>query len=708
MTLNIVAWHDRTQANHLENLNRFAADGYRTLSLSVYGERSDPRYAAVMIKRPAVHASRQFVGMNQGEWQQRFNEMAAAGFGPYIVTATGPANDPLIAAAFKPMNGVPLTRHGITSDELGQVNDQAQRQGAILGWADAYGSPADTRYIAVWFPNTDQAAWNCDARDEDLATLQQRFNALTSTGARPAHVAVTPSNRCLELFVDTKIGPWASRVNLTSEGYQNEFNTMTANGLVPVCVSANGSGSQTRFAAIFASREERDPRTFRAAGPSTVPEIDQVMESYLRGHRLRGAALAIIRGTRLVYAKGYTFAEADYPTVQPVTPFRQASVSKMLAALATYRLMQTNPNVTLNTTMQSVLKLTTPDGGQPVDGFDKITIRHLLESTSGLDNGAIWQDVPAVQAAKTPLPAIPIELQRYIATLKLTGTPGDPHNVQYGNTSYFMLSQVLAKLTNSSSFEQALATLLQPLGLQHTRGSRSLANVQMSDEARYHLSVYGPPLFPLVVGNSLRTNDRPLVAQQYGCWSLENFDGTGGISSSIVDVARAAASLSVRSNNPLLSTASLDAILTNAAKATSTLTGPDKHGFHGFDWVVATDAGNHVFQGTKGGWLPGHQTGVEFTTGGMSYVIAINGNERSGVTARWDAVKAIASNRNWGSTDLFPQFGMPAFPSPAAPAFITVPPEVVEAQGVPTDVFATSMQMEQESVHRVNRELNVF
>jgi hypothetical protein len=60
MTLNIVAWHDRTQANHLENLNRFAADGYRTLSLSVYGERSDPRYAAVMIKRPTVHASRQF------------------------------------------------------------------------------------------------------------------------------------------------------------------------------------------------------------------------------------------------------------------------------------------------------------------------------------------------------------------------------------------------------------------------------------------------------------------------------------------------------------------------------------------------------------------------------------------------------------------------------------------------------------------------
>ncbi len=60
MALNTVAWHDRALAEHRENVRKFAEQGYRTLSLSVYGDRDDPRYAAVVIKRPHVHASQQF------------------------------------------------------------------------------------------------------------------------------------------------------------------------------------------------------------------------------------------------------------------------------------------------------------------------------------------------------------------------------------------------------------------------------------------------------------------------------------------------------------------------------------------------------------------------------------------------------------------------------------------------------------------------
>lgn len=34
--LDIVAWHGRTTADHQAQLNTYAKDGYRTLSLSVY------------------------------------------------------------------------------------------------------------------------------------------------------------------------------------------------------------------------------------------------------------------------------------------------------------------------------------------------------------------------------------------------------------------------------------------------------------------------------------------------------------------------------------------------------------------------------------------------------------------------------------------------------------------------------------------------
>ena len=49
------------------------------------------------------------------------------------------------------------------------------------------------------------------------------------------------------------------------------------------------------------------------------------METYVKDRDLRGVALAIVRGTRLVYAKGYTYAEPApiYPEVLPDTLFRR-------------------------------------------------------------------------------------------------------------------------------------------------------------------------------------------------------------------------------------------------------------------------------------------------------------------------------------------------------------------------------------------------
>ena len=64
MALDIVAWHDRTAQDHQVQLNNAWAAGYRTLSLCVYGDRNDPRYAASMVKRAVVVPEQQFIGMN--------------------------------------------------------------------------------------------------------------------------------------------------------------------------------------------------------------------------------------------------------------------------------------------------------------------------------------------------------------------------------------------------------------------------------------------------------------------------------------------------------------------------------------------------------------------------------------------------------------------------------------------------------------------
>jgi CubicO group peptidase (beta-lactamase class C family) len=662
---NTIAWHDRSTDQHKALVDDWAGKGFRTLSLSVYGTPQDPRYASVMVKRPAVIATKAFYSRTQAGIQQAFDEMARQGWGPYILTATGPAANPVFAGVFTPMNAIPVTRLSLTGQQFADLNEAQQAAGRILLWADAFGTPDDTRYTAIWGPNPAHEAWNAEAIDEGGADLQARFDALTASWARPSLLSITPSGRHFEMFVDTVIGPWSSKVGMTAAQYQTEFDARVAQGLFPIRVSAAGAGAGTRFSAIFATRDAPQPRTFRTTGPSTVAAIDAGIEAYMRDRNLRGVSLAVARGTRLVYAKGYTLAEPEYPDLQPTTRFRQASVSKTFLAVAVWRLIQQN-TLTLDTTLQSVLALKQPDGSAPKDArFKNITIRHLLESTSGIDQGLLWRGVEAADAAGAALPATPAQLARYVTRFDLTGNPGSTTNVVYGNTDTFLLSQVVAAKVGASSFEAALKQLvLDPLGMTRTRGSRSLAGAQAADEARYHMSVYNPEnswaLFPMQLGRSVKAADRPIVAAHYGSYDYEMFDGCGGLSAATIDVARLCAMFSDRQGNPVLTPDRIDQMLDAAVTATG-YTGPDAHGHHGFDWAEALDRANHRYRFSKGGWLPAMGSSYRCTTGGFTYVIAQNGNGRKGSTASWlDNISAAVMAHDWGTTDLFPQYGMPS------------------------------------------------
>ena len=245
---------------------------------------------------------------------------------------------------------------------------------------------------------------------------------------------------------------------------------------MPLQVSAKGSGTNARFGVIFASRQGTDPRIFRSQGPVTISSIDNVIKDYMQSENLRGLGLAIARGTQLVYAKGYTFAGADYPDVTPQTLFRQASVSKTFTGVAMMRLLQLKTKgVTLDTTVQSIMKLKQPNGSPPADSrWANITIKHLMESDSGIPQGLIYDSLAASQAFGTPLPATHAQLLSYATSQMLTGAPGDKNNSVYGNFDYILLGQIVAKPQGTQTYEQALNRLvLQALHQTHTRGSRS-------------------------------------------------------------------------------------------------------------------------------------------------------------------------------------------------------------------------------------------
>ena len=662
MALDIIAWHNRTPDDHMTQYNYARSAGYSTLSVCVYGGGLFPiLYAAVMVKRPTVASEQHLIGLDAAGLQSTFDSMAAQNWGPEMMTGTGPAASPLFAAVFVPVTEIPFTRFGLTQNDFAALNTSQMTAGLILRWADVYGDPDDPRYIGIWVKNSDNRAWNCDSVNDDTPTMQSRFNALVSGFARTVNLAVTPSGGDLMMYDDSQMPNWQAWDAMTSADYQSKFDALYPQGLRPVRVNAKGIGDLARFNVIFSQQEDADGRTFRISGPSGLVQvipIDGAVQAVMTANMLRGASLAIVSGTRLVYARGYTWAEPVYPDVQPTTFFRQASVSKMFTAAAIYQLIDekatlpgTNTELTLDTLLQDAL----PNyaNGQAVANWNLITIRHLLEMTSGITSFVLGND----SQVSSTLPITAFQLAQWLYRQNLNNTPGDPTQANYSNAGYMLLGLIVARMRGAPDFVSSLATLLSSLQITRVRSAVSLAASQPGDEARYHSR-------PLATAQSVMATGQPWCAMGYGDGNLENVGGGGGLSAAATDVARVLAALSAF-DPQMMSSATLLNWLTNAKNATANLSGPANHGYHGFDSVFQNSV-TQEFSGVKGGLLDTSQNGVTFTQNGISTVLCWNGLTPTGPawSPIYQALINAANAHNWGNTDLFPTYGMPAFLPP--------------------------------------------
>ena len=140
------AYHGVTGAQHQTNFNHLSAQGFRMISLSVYADPGDARYAAVWVQRPgpawvAVH------GVDSAGYQSFFNNWTAKGYVPVLVSASGATTNAVFAAVFEQgISGSWLARHGMTSGPEANVgtfqnlNKTARDQRMILRSFAIYGS----------------------------------------------------------------------------------------------------------------------------------------------------------------------------------------------------------------------------------------------------------------------------------------------------------------------------------------------------------------------------------------------------------------------------------------------------------------------------------------------------------------------------------------------------------------------------------------
>jgi CubicO group peptidase (beta-lactamase class C family) len=187
-----------------------------------------------------------------------------------------------------------------------------------------------------------------------------------------------------------------------------------------------------------------------------VAAVDRWLDEQFENHKFNGGVL-IVRDGQVLLSKTWGFT--DHTATQRLndhSAFQLASVSKQFTAAGILRLAE-----------MGLLNLDDPVANH-LEGFlsDKVTIRHLLNQTSGIPD--VYMDL-AEQHRKELGEALTIS--NVVALVNQHGElerqPGDA--MEYSNTNYVLLAGIVES-ASGTSFEQFMHNeLFKPLGMNDTR-----------------------------------------------------------------------------------------------------------------------------------------------------------------------------------------------------------------------------------------------
>lgn len=202
------------------------------------------------------------------------------------------------------------------------------------------------------------------------------------------------------------------------------------------------------------------PSAAASRAASTLPDdvearLDSIGRAVVAAHTTPGLAVAVARGDRVVFQKGYgmTGVENGWP-IHGDTIFRVGSLTKQFTAAAVMRLIEQG-RLSLDDPITRFLP------NYPMQGH-LITIRHLLNHTSGIrdytQTGARWFSRIAEDLT-------PDEVVALFRDEPLDFAPGE--RFRYSNSGYFLLGTILEGITGQP-YGAYVQELTRPIGLETT------------------------------------------------------------------------------------------------------------------------------------------------------------------------------------------------------------------------------------------------
>jgi CubicO group peptidase (beta-lactamase class C family) len=224
---------------------------------------------------------------------------------------------------------------------------------------------------------------------------------------------------------------------------------MTANMLLRIV-------TRVAFIFFFLMPDLASGQATAALPDSVTKKIDALFKKWDTPNS-PGCVIGIVRNDSLIYAKGYGLANIEYGEANtPETIYHMASVSKQFTAYAIV-LLAKQGKLQLDDDIRRYLPWFP-------DLKEKITIRHLLNHTSGIRDQ--WQ---LLAISGTRLDDV-IKQEHIIKVLSkqraLNFKPGEQYS--YSNSGFTMLAEIVKSVTGQTLRQFADSSIFKPLGMTNT------------------------------------------------------------------------------------------------------------------------------------------------------------------------------------------------------------------------------------------------
>ena len=180
--------------------------------------------------------------------------------------------------------------------------------------------------------------------------------------------------------------------------------------------------------------------------------IDGFIEKFRQLNGLKGVSVAIVKDEKLVFAKGYGFANVEAQIqVTPNHLFRLASVSKLITAVAIMKLVE-NSKISLESKVFGKYGILNDDQFLHIKDrrLERITVRNLLNHSAGWTQH--YGDLAFLPkaVAKGTGESLPVNIDSYIKFVTTHNVHFEPgSNSVYSNLGYVILGKVIAKISGT-------------------------------------------------------------------------------------------------------------------------------------------------------------------------------------------------------------------------------------------------------------------